>query len=140
MKKVLFVCIHNSARSQMAEAYLNEFGKETFVAESAGLEKGSLNPFAVKVMAEEGIDISNNTCDSVFDFHKEGRHYDLVVKVCDQINGERCPIFPGAKATLNWNLEDPSSLDGSDEAKLDRTRVIRDQIKDRVKRLIEEYA
>ncbi len=140
MKKVLFVCIHNSARSQMAEAYLNEFGKETFVAESAGLEKGSLNPYAVKVMAEEGIDISNNTCDSVFDFHKEGRHYDLVVKVCDQINGERCPIFPGAKATLNWNLEDPSSLDGSDEAKLDRTRVIRDQIKDRVKRLIEEYA
>ena len=140
MKKVLFVCIHNSARSQMAEAYLNEFGKETFVAESAGLEKGNLNPYAVKVMAEEGIDISNNTCDSVFDFHKEGRHYDLVVKVCDQINGERCPIFPGAKATLNWNLEDPSSLDGSDEAKLDRTRVIRDQIKDRVKRLIEEYA
>lgn len=140
MKKVLFVCIHNSARSQMAEAYLNEFGKETFVAESAGLEKGSLNPYAVKVMAEEGIDISNNTCDSVFDFHKEGRHYDLVVKVCDQINGERCPIFPGAKATLNWNLEDPSSLDGSDEAKLDRTRVVRDQIKDRVKRLIEEYA
>lgn len=140
MKKVLFVCIHNSARSQMAEAYLNEFGKEGFVAESAGLEKGSLNPYAVKVMAEEGIDISNNTCDSVFDFHKEGRHYDLVVKVCDQINGERCPIFPGAKATLNWNLEDPSSLDGSDEAKLDRTRVIRDQIKDRVKRLIEEYA
>lgn len=140
MKKVLFVCIHNSARSQMAEAYLNELGKEGFVAESAGLEKGSLNPYAVKVMAEEGIDISNNTCDSVFDFHKEGRHYDLVVKVCDQINGERCPIFPGAKATLNWNLEDPSSLDGSDEAKLDRTRVIRDQIKDRVKRLIEEYA
>lgn len=140
MKKVLFVCIHNSARSQMAEAYLNELGKEGFVAESAGLEKGSLNPYAVKVMAEEGIDISNNTCDSVFDFHKEGRHYDLVVKVCDQINGERCPIFPGAKATLNWNLEDPSSLDGSDEAKLDRTRVVRDQIKDRVKRLIEEYA
>lgn len=140
MKKVLFVCIHNSARSQMAEAYLNELGKEGFVAESAGLEKGSLNPYAVKVMAEEGIDISNNTCDSVFDFHKEGRHYDLVVKVCDQINGERCPIFPGAKATLNWNLEDPSSLDGSDEAKLSRTREIRDQIKDRVKRLIEEYA
>ena len=140
MKKVLFVCIHNSARSQMAEAYLNELGKEAFVAESAGLEKGNLNPYAVKVMAEEGIDISNNTCDSVFDFHKEGRHYDLVVKVCDQINGERCPIFPGAKATLNWNLEDPSSLDGSDEAKLSRTREIRDQIKDRIKRLIEEYA
>jgi arsenate reductase (thioredoxin) len=140
MKKVLFVCIHNSARSQMAEAYLNDLGKDVFIAESAGLEKGSLNPYAVKVMAEEGIDISNNTCDSVFDFHKEGRHYDLVVKVCDQINGERCPIFPRAKATLNWNLEDPSSLDGSDEAKLSRTREIRDQIKDRVKRLIEEYA
>lgn len=140
MKKVLFVCIHNSARSQMAEAYLNEWGQDAFMAESAGLEKGSLNPSAVKVMAEDGIDISKNSCDSVFDFHKEGRRYDFVVKVCDQINGERCPIFPGAKATLNWNLEDPSSLDGSDEAKLNRTREIRDQIKDRVKRLIEEYA
>lgn len=140
MQKVLFICIHNSARSQMAEAYLNQFGLGKFIAESAGLESGTLNPFVVKVMAEEGIDISNNTCDSVFDFHKEGREYDLVVKVCDQINGERCPIFPSAKATLNWNLQDPSSLDGSDEDKLNRTREIRNQIKVRVEQLIQDYS
>ncbi len=140
MIKVLFVCIHNSARSQMAEAYLNKMGEGKFIAESAGLEKGHMNPFVVKVMAEEGYDLSNNTCDSVFDFHKEGRKYDLVVKVCDQMNGERCPIFPGTKQTMNWNLQDPSGLDGSDEAKLNRTREIRDQIKEKVTRLIEEFA
>lgn len=139
MIKVLFVCIHNSARSQMAEAYLNKIGEGKFSAESAGLEAGKMNPYVIKVMAEEGYDLSNNTCDSVFDFHKEGRQYDLVVKVCDQMNGERCPIFPGTKATMNWNLQDPSGLEGDDESKLQRTRVIRDQIKVKVQNLIEEY-
>lgn len=140
MIKVLFVCIHNSARSQMAEAYLNKMGEGKFIAESAGLEAGQMNPVVVKAMAEEGYDLSNNTCDSVFDFHKEGRKYDLVVKVCDQINGERCPIFPGTKATMNWNLQDPSGLDGDEQAKLNRTREIRDQIKVKVQTLIDEYS
>ena len=139
MKKVLFVCIHNSARSQMAEAYLNQLGNGIFVAESAGLEAGSLNPFAVEVMAEAGIDISKNSCDSVFDFYKEGRSYFAVVKVCDQINGERCPIFPNTLVSLNWNLEDPSGLDGTYEEKLARTREIRDQIKAKVEQFIVDY-
>lgn len=137
MKKVLFICIHNSARSQMAEAYLNRLGEGKFVAESAGLEKGVLNPFAVKAMAEVGYDISHNSTDSVHDFYNEGRTYDIVVKVCDAMNGQRCPIFPGTHLTLNWDLEDPSGLAGDDESKLARTKEIRDQIKRRVEELIQ---
>ena len=137
--KVLFVCIHNSARSQMAEAFLNRLGQGKFSAESAGLEKGSLNPYVVKVMAELGYDISQNSCDSVFDFYKEGRKYDAVVKVCDQINGERCPIFPGTRISLNWNIEDPSAFSGSEEERLQATRVVRDIILKRVEDFIKTY-
>ena len=93
--KVLFLCIHNSARSQMAEAYLNKFGGNQYHVESAGLEAGNLNPFAVKAMQEDGIDISNNKTKDVFEFFKEGRLYNYVVTVCDEASASRCPIFPG---------------------------------------------
>lgn len=139
MVKVLFVCIHNSARSQMAETFLNDLGKGYYEAESAGLEKGSLNPYVVKAMAELGYDISNNQTDDVFEFWKEGRSYQAVVKVCDQINGERCPIFPRTLINENWNLEDPSSVKGDEEAIMERTREIRDQILERVKAFIDEH-
>ena len=89
--KILFLCIHNSARSQMAEAYLEKFGGEKFLAESAGLEAGILNPLAVEVMQEEGIDISNKKTKDVFEFFKEGRLYQYVVTVCDEANSARCP-------------------------------------------------
>ena len=92
--KVLFVCIHNSARSQMAEAILNHYYTDKFTAESAGFEAGTLNPFAVKAMGEWGIDISQNKTDIVFDLFKEGRIYSYVVTVCDESNAERCPVFP----------------------------------------------
>lgn len=92
MLKVLFVCVHNSARSQMAETFLNDLGKEYFFAESAGLEKGELNPNVVEVMKEIGYDISNNQTKSVFDFFKSGKSYTYVIKVCDEMNGQRCPI------------------------------------------------
>lgn len=136
--RVLFVCIHNSARSQMAEAFLNKLGEGRFIAESAGLEKGTLNPYVVKVMAELDYDISQNQCDSVFEFYKEGRRYDAVIKVCDQINGERCPIFPGTRISMNWNIEDPSSLAGSEEERLQQTRIIRDLILERVQIFLKE--
>ncbi len=139
MTKVLFVCIHNSARSQMAEAFLNRLGQGKFVAESAGLEKGTLNPFVVKVMAELGYDISQNSCDSVFEFYREGRMYDAVIKVCDQINGERCPIFPNTRLNLNWNVEDPSAFAGDDETRLAETRLVRDQILAKVENFIETF-
>ena len=130
--KVLFVCIHNSARSQMAEAFLNHFGAQKFQAESAGLEPGTLNPIVVKTMAEIGIDISGNKTKSVADFLKHGRIYDYVVTVCDESSAERCPAVPGAAKRLHWSFPDPSALSGSEEQKTVRTREIRDQIQAKV--------
>jgi len=139
MLKVLFVCVHNSARSQMAEAFLNRLGNGDFYAESAGLEPGELNPIVVQVMNEIGYDISRNSINSVFEYFKEGRKYTIVVKVCDQINGQRCPIFPMVLKTLDWNLEDPAEFEGTYEEKLEHTRKTRDEIKDRVESFINEY-
>jgi arsenate reductase len=139
MIRVLFICIHNSARSQMAEAFLNRLGKGKFVAESAGLEAGKLNPIAVKAMAELGYDISKNPTKSVFDFFQQGKRYEIVVKVCDALNGQRCPIFPSTKVSLNWDLTDPSSLPGTPEEKLKAIRPIRDLIQIKVEALIKDY-
>lgn len=139
MVKVLFVCVHNSARSQMAETFMNDLGKGLFKAESAGLEKGSLNPYVVKVMEEAGYDISHNLTKSVFDFYKEGRIYTFVIKVCDEINGQKCPIFPNAVNNIRWNLEDPSKFNGSEEEILEKTKEIRDRIKEKVVAFISEH-
>jgi len=139
MLKVLFVCVHNSARSQMAETFLNDLGFELFEAESAGLEAGTLNPYVVRAMREIGYDISKNETNDVFEFHKEGRTYQAVVKVCDQINGERCPIFPRTLINENWNLEDPSSIQGDDDAIMERTRKIRDLILNHVQSFIKTH-
>jgi arsenate reductase len=131
-KRVLFVCIHNSARSQMAEAFVNKFASEKFEAESAGLEPGKLNPFVVKAMAEIGIDISKNNTNSVKDFYAEGRKYDYVIAVCDKEAADKCPIFPGVNKVLHWPFEDPSSFTGDDTEKLEFTKKVRDQIKEKV--------
>ena len=87
--KILFVCVHNSARSQIAEAYFNNLIDNKYIAESAGIEPGSLNQLVVEVMKEDGIDISNNKTKSVFDFYKEGRLYAYVITVCDKEAAER---------------------------------------------------
>ena len=128
-QRVLFLCTGNSARSQMGEAYLKKFANDTFIAESAGLEAGTLNPFAVKAMALDGIDISQNKTKDVFDFHKEGKSFDFVITVCDEANASRCPIFPGPHKKISWSFEDPSSFLGSDQERLNMTIKIRDQIK-----------
>ena len=138
MTKVLFLCIHNSARSQMAEAYLKNLGGDKFFVESAGLEAGTLNPLAVEVMQEEGIDISQNKTKDVFDFFKEGRLYQYVVTVCDEASAARCPIFPGVHSKINWSFTDPSSLTGTHEEKIAATRQVRDKIKAAVKNFITE--
>jgi arsenate reductase (thioredoxin) len=130
--KVLFVCIHNSARSQMAEAFLNNLCGETFEAHSAGLEPGTLNPLVVEVMQEIGLDISGNQTKSVFDMIKSGRHFGYVITVCDESNAERCPIFPGLAQRLHWSFPDPSALTGAREEKLAATRQIRDTIKAKI--------
>ncbi len=134
--KVLFVCIHNSARSQIAEAYLNKFGEGEVVAESAGFKPGKLNPLVIKAMQEEGIDISHNSCDSVFDFFKEGKRYSHIVTVCDEGSAEQCPVFPGVVHRIHWSFRDPSALEGDDEERMQKTRVIRDAIKGKVLQFI----
>jgi arsenate reductase len=139
MIKVLFVCVHNSARSQMAEAFLNQLGAGSFIAESAGLEPGILNPLVVEAMAEIGYDISGNPTNSVFEFFKEGRIYAIVVKVCDQLSGQQCPIFPNTLKVFDWNIEDPSAVEGNHEEKMAQVRKIRDEIKSRVETLIKNY-
>jgi len=130
--KVLFVCIHNSARSQMAEAILNHYYSDKFTAESAGFEAGTLNPFAVKAMTEWGINIAQNKTDIVFDLFKEGRIYSYVVTVCDESNAERCPVFPGITKRLHWSFPDPSAFKGRDEDKQLFTENVRDQIKEKI--------
>lgn len=138
--KVLFVCIHNSARSQMAEAFLNRLGEGKFAAESAGIEPGKLNPVVVKAMAEAGYDISGNATKSVFDFYQQGKTYDFVVTVCDPEAGERCPVFPGKVNRLHWGFADPSSHQGSEDEKLAFTRKVRDEIRERIELFVKETA
>ena len=132
-KRILFVCVHNSARSQMAEAFLKKYGGDKFDVESAGLEPGKLNPVVVEVMKEVGIDISQNITKSVFDFYKQGKQYDYVVTVCDESQSGACPVFPGKGERLHWGFVDPSQFQGSLEDKLRQTKVVRDQIETKVK-------
>jgi len=137
-QRVLFVCVHNSARSQMAEAFLKQMAGDRFEVESAGLEPGKLNPVAVEVMKEAGIDISRNKTKSVFDLYKQGRSYDYVITVCDESQSGKCPIFPGKGKRLHWGFEDPSGFQGAEEETLERTRGVRDKIKFRIIEWLQE--
>jgi arsenate reductase len=137
-KKVLFVCIHNSARSQMAEAFLNQVCGEFFEAQSAGIEPGKLNPVVVEAMREVGIDISGNQPKAVSDFIKAGERFAYVITVCDETSAERCPVFPGDTTRLHWGFLDPSSFGGTPEQKLARTRGVRDAIKARIEAWCDE--
>jgi arsenate reductase len=136
--KVLFVCVHNSARSQMAEAFLKKYGGDSFLAESAGLEPGKLNPYVVEVMQEKGIDISNNQPQGVFDLLQKGAQYDAVVTVCDGASAERCPVFPGMMKRVAWSFTDPSTFKGSKEEILEQTRKVRDEVEQRIIEFVKE--
>ena len=125
---VLFVCIHNSARSQMAEAFVNARYGDRFRAYSAGLEAGRLNPAVVEVMHELGIDIAGNRTKSVADPEIRSRSYDIVVTVCDEASAEACPIVPARGARLHWSFADPSSFTGPPGERIARTREVRDAI------------
>src|SRR5881409_1533975 len=131
-KKVLFICVHNSARSQMAAALLNKSCGKHFEAKSAGLEPGKLNPLAVEVLREIGIDISKNKTPAVFDVFKSGELFPYVITVCDESEAKGCPIFPGVTKRLHWSFPDPSALIGSREERLQGTRKVRDQIRARI--------
>lgn len=138
--RVLFVCVHNSARSQMAEAFLNALAGDRFMARSAGLEPGKLNPLAVEVMKDVGIDISRNETKSVFDLFRDGALFSFVIAVCDAEAAQRCPIFPGITKTIVWSFPDPAAFTGTWDEKLARTREVRDAIKAKVEEFIADVA
>jgi arsenate reductase (thioredoxin) len=131
-KKVLFVCVHNSARSQMAAALLNQMCGGLFEAESAGLEPGTLNPLAVAAMREIGIDIGGNRTRSVADVVKTGQRFDYLITVCDESSAEQCPLVPGGGARLHWNFPDPSKFTGTWKERLEQTRAVREAIESKI--------
>ena len=138
MYNILFVCIHNSARSQMAEAFLNQLGIGQFKAESAGIEKGKLNPYVIRTMHEVGVDLSNNKTKEVLDVLKQGRTYHAVITVCEKEAAERCPIVPGIIKKIAWSFPDPSKFTGTEEEIISQVRVVRDEIKKKVIQFIAE--
>jgi arsenate reductase len=133
MRKVLFVCVHNSGRSQMAEAWLNHLCSERFLAESAGITPArAVNPQVVKVMQESDIDISGKIPRSVFDVYKSGEMFSYIITVCDQASAEQCPVFLGLIKQLHWSFPDPSKITGTEDEILAEIRRIRDSIRDKI--------
>jgi arsenate reductase (thioredoxin) len=130
-QRVLFLCTHNSARSQMAEAFLRALGGERFEAFSAGTEATYVRPLAIRAMAELGIDISGHESKTLNRFLEQS--FDKVITVCDQAN-ETCPVFFGARQRLHWSFPDPSQAAGSPCQQLEVYRQVRDAIRDRIQR------
>lgn len=128
-QRVLFICTHNSARSQMAEGLLRTLGGDSFEVESAGTEATHVRPLAMHVMAEIGIDISKQQSKTLERFL--GELFDDVITVCDA-TAEACPVFVGAKRTLHWSFPDPSQAKGSEEEQLAVYRSVRDAIRQRI--------
>lgn len=138
-KKVLFICVHNSARSQIAEAFLKQMAGDRFEVESAGLEPGKLNPAAIEVMQELGIDISQNKTKNAFDFYKQGKQYDYVITVCDESQSGACPVFPGRGERIHWSFDDPARFQGTQEERLEKTRQVRDKIKQQIEQWLGSF-
>ena len=127
--KVLFICQHNSGRSQMAEAYLNQLYGDAIEVESGGLEPAmQVNPVVVEVMAEEGFDLSGKKPQSVFDLFKAGKLYNHVITVCHD-SENKCPLFPGITKRWHWPFPDPAKATGTHNQRIDQVRKIRDMIK-----------
>jgi len=127
--KVLFLCTGNSCRSQMAEGFLREIAGERCESFSAGVTPTAINPLAIKVMDEEGIDITGQVSQAADEF--KDQEFDYVVTVCDNAR-TACPVYPGEYQSLHWELEDPADADGTEEEKLAVFRETRDKIKDNV--------
>jgi arsenate reductase len=135
MFKVLFLCTENACRSQMAEGLVNHFLAGKAQAFSAGVSPGQVNPKAIKVMAELGIDISRHRSKSVSEF--EGQDFDLVITVCDKAR-EQCPFFPGATRMLHVSFTDPGQTAGTEAEILAIFRQVRDEMREKLLPLIEE--
>lgn len=133
-ERVLFLCVHNSARSQMAEGLLRAFAGDRFDAHSAGNEATHVRPLAVLAMAEMGIDISGQRSKNVTEY--AGQPFDYAITVCDE-SKEACPYFPGAGQQLHWRFDDPAAAEGSDEERLAVYRRVRDEIAGRIREFAE---
>ena len=128
--KVLFLCTGNSCRSQMAEGFLRAYGGDLFEAHSAGVDPSSVNPLAVQVMREVGIDMSGQRSKSVSEYL--GQHFPVVITVCDNAK-QRCPIFPGVCKREHWPLPDPADAIGTEQERLSVFRSVRDAVAERVR-------
>jgi arsenate reductase len=128
-KRILFICTHNSARSQMAEGLLRDLDQEHFAAYSAGTEATYVRPLAIQAMRELGIDISQQQSKTLTQYL--GEPFDAVITVCDSA-AQACPVFSGAKQTLHWSFPDPSKAQGSSEEQLAVYRSVRDALRARI--------
>jgi arsenate reductase len=132
--RVLFVCTHNSARSQMAEVLLGRKGADSFEAHSAGTEPGRVNPLTIRVLQEAGFDTTGLRSKSVSEYL--GQSFDYVITVCDQAR-QSCPVFPGGGASLHWGYEDPSEASGTEEERLAVFRRVFTQVGERIGTFVE---
>lgn len=134
-RRVLFICTHNSARSQMAEGWLRHLAGDRFEVHSAGTRPGTVRPLAIRVMAEAGVDISAQTSKSLDRYLDQP--WDYVITVCDDAN-EVCPVFPGGRRRLHWSFPDPSRAAGTEEEQLAVYRQVRDAIRARIEEFLQQ--
>jgi len=130
--RILFVCEHNSGRSQIAEEMLRKLAGNRFDVESGGLEPREILPLIVEVLREEGIDVSGKTPRSVFDLYKASNVYTYVITVCSPETDVQCPLFPGVQQRLNWPFPDPADFSGSREEQLQQVRRLKEDITQRL--------
>jgi arsenate reductase len=136
-QKILFLCTGNSARSQMAEAFVRKYADDKFEAQSAGLQPKGLNPLTVKVMDEIGIDVSSQTSKGI-DTYLGKKLFQYLVTVCDDAD-KNCPtVWPGVNKRLHWSFQDPAAFEGSEEERLAKFREVRDLIEEKVKAWLSE--
>ncbi|MGD0998901.1 MAG: arsenate reductase ArsC [Thermoleophilia bacterium] len=134
--RVLFICTGNSARSQMAEAFLRTYGGDLYEPFSAGLEPRGVNPLTVRVMEERGIDLASQHSKGLAEYLGR-QHFGILITVCDRAERE-CPVFPGVATRLHWSFEDPAATTGSEAQRLAKFREVRDQIEVRVREWLED--
>ena len=136
--KVLFVCVHNAARSRMAEALLRKLGRHRFDVTSAGFDPREANPLAIRALAELGLSLPTTAAQpSVFELFKRGWLFHYVIGVCDEEHGQRCPVFPGVTQRLHWNFADPATFEGTDDERLAQVVEVRDAIGARIQDWLE---
>lgn len=136
-QRILFLCTGNSARSQMAEAFVRKYAGDRFEAHSAGLEPKGLNPLTIKVMEEIGIDVSSQTSKGV-DAYLGKTHFEYLVTVCDDAD-QNCPaVWPGVHKRMHWSFQDPAAIEGSEEEKLAKFREVRDLMEKKIRSWLQE--